>query len=112
MPRGSQRRVLFVSVVERTYLCETVTVEWLKTGRSPAGPIQDEQLVFQENRFCNDGTHTSGASNSDDGNNDVEKNQHQVANWRMLTDERISYCRRDYEFARDKQEPRAFEEMG
>jgi hypothetical protein len=49
--------------------------------------------MFQENRFCNDGTHTSRASNSDHGNNDVEKNQHQVAHSRMLTDEKVSYFR-------------------
>ena len=70
-------------------------VERVEIGCPPTGSIQDEQLTFQENRFCNDGAYTSRPGNTNDGNNDVEKNNDQITHRRMLAEVKISCYRGD-----------------
>jgi hypothetical protein len=43
-----------------------------------ARAIQNEQLMFQQNRLRNDGTGTSWPNNPANGNDGVEKNENQI----------------------------------
>jgi len=58
-------------------------------GCSLTRTIQYEQLMFQQNGFCNDGTYTTGPGKSDNRHNDVKEKDDEVAHSRIVTDATI-----------------------
>jgi hypothetical protein len=56
---------------------------WRKTGFGDPQAIKDQQLVFGQNGFRDDGSHTAGLKYAHDRSHDMDKEENQITHTRF-----------------------------
>jgi len=75
------------------------SVPYAQIGRTSAGAIHDQQLMFDENRFRNHRPQTSRLGDPENGRNEMEQKNDQIAHARMVTREEDDGLWPNLEFA-------------
>src|SRR5215469_13962711 len=69
--------------------------------RTPPRAIKDQQLVFGQNGFRDDGSHTAWLTYPHDGSHDMDKEENQITHTQILAALKTLLFQRNLEFARE-----------